>query len=184
MIRKVLVSIAILASVTSAHAGYDSNTEHKGWIGGLFGLNIPDLDGTSARAGYGFTAGAKMGSEIGLGGYYITSSKEEDAGNFDYSLYGVEVTYQFEGEASGVYLGGRVGLSSLDSGNFNFNPYHWGALVGYNHFIAPNISLGGEGTFFSVAKDTDTATVGNIAVNNTAKAFHIIAVMATAKFWF
>lgn len=168
--------------VSTAHA---QNTDANGWVGGIFGLHIPDAEDTSARAAFGVTGGAKLGSEWGFGGYYLNSAKEETvngvATDFDYSMYGVEGAYHFEGEAAGVYLGLRLGMTNLDVGTLDSRPMHWGLLAGYNHWLMDNFSLGGEATFFNVASSDDTLTNG--AVQNI-DGFNVIAFQATAKFWF
>jgi hypothetical protein len=192
MIRNFFVALVLVFSTVYSTAAFaegaqDAIFDAKGWVGGLFGLQVPTYDDVDSRTAWGLTAGAKMGSEIGLGAYYISAPGEASLGGagakFNYSLIGIELTYQFEGEASGMYLGGRLGLTNLETqvaGITNdFNPYHWGALVGYNHYLARTISIGGEGTFFSVPKDSDSS--GTAA---TSKAFEIIALMASLKFWF
>jgi hypothetical protein len=188
MIRKFILTVVLLFSTSAfAEGAQDAIFDSKGWIGGLFGLQVPTYDDVDSRTAWGLTAGAKLGSEIGMGAYYISAPGDATlggaGGKFNYSLIGIELTYQFEGEASGMYFGGRLGLTNLETevaGVTNdFNPYHWGALVGYNHYLARTISIGGEGTFFSVPKDTDGS--GTVA---TSKAFEIIALMASLKFWF
>ncbi len=192
MVRSFFLTVALMFSTmitttafgqTAADAVFDS----KGWVGGLFGLHVPTYDDVDSRTAWGITAGAKMGSEIGLGAYYLSAPGDASlggaGGEFNYSLVGIELTYQFEGEASGMYFGGRLGLTSLETSvatvTNDFNPYHWGALVGYNHFLARTISIGGEGTFFSVPKDSDAS-----GVPAQSKAFEIISLMASMKFWF
>src|SRR4051812_46930095 len=143
MIRNALFALALIVS-TSAFAA-EANTDAKGWVGGLFGIQVPSYDDVDSRAAWGVTAGAKLGSEYGLGAYYIEGKGDGLGGSFDYGLMGIELTYQFEGEAAGVYLGGRMGLTKLKAtvgaASNDFNPYHWGLLAGINHFISPNLSF-------------------------------------------
>lgn len=184
MLRKSALSLFALlcfAFVPAQAAGIDS----AGYVGGTFGLNIPDYEDTSARAAFGIVGGAKLGTELGLGGYFLSSNKEETINgartDFNYSMYGIEGAYHFEGEAAGVYLGLRLGLTNVDTGVADFAPYHWALLAGYNHWLMDNFSLGGEASFTSVAKDEDTLASGATA---SLDAFNIIGFMATAKFWF
>lgn len=169
--------IAIVAmSTSSAHAA-----DPTAWVGGIFGLAVPNADDTTSRAIYGLTGGAKIGSELGVGVYYLTSQKDEDLtggvkGKFDFDLYGVELAYHFEGEAKGVYLGGRLGTSKVrvgtPLGNVSTSPFHWGLVAGYNHMIGDHFSIGGEANFMSVAE------ADNI------KSFNTLNFLATGKLWF
>ncbi|MEK7357440.1 MAG: outer membrane beta-barrel protein [Bdellovibrionota bacterium] len=153
-----------------------AKAEQAGWVGGLFGLSIPNADQTTSRGAFGITGGAKLGSEWGIGGYYLTSHKDETGGKFGYDLYGIEFAYHFEGEAAGVYLGGRVGTSKITSGAITTSPTNYGAVAGFNHFLSDHVSLGGELNFFSVPESTSTAT--------TVKGFTMLNFLAAAKFWF
>lgn len=181
--RRLLVGLSFLALAPVAHA------EPQAWVGGLLGLSIPNADDTSARPIYGITGGAKLGSEYGIGAYYLTSQKEEDVAgaksSFDVDLYGVEVAYHFEGEAKGVYLGGRLGTSKVRvgaSGNtHSTSPFHWGLVAGYNHMLGENFSLGGEANVMSVASSKYTSTLG---LERTIDGFTMLNFMATAKLWF
>lgn len=146
------------------------------WVGALFGLSVPNASNTSSRTTYGLTGGAKVGSELGVGGYYLTSHKDEDVAGtkvpFDYDLYGVEGAYHFEGEAKGVYLGGRLGVSKVKAGTVDGSPMNFGAMAGYNYFLGDHFSLGGEVNFMSVEK------AGSI------NGFTMLNFLASAKAWF
>ncbi len=179
--------LALTITATSSFAADDQ----KGWVGAGLGLSIPNQDNTSTRGIYGITAGAKLGSEIGLGGYYFASSKAESSNgvsfDFNYSLIGAELTYQFEGEAKGVYFGGRLGISrvenkpSTSTTTYSASPFHYGAVVGYNHFINSNFSLGGDASYMMV--DHSTATVAGVQTD-VNKSFGMINLMFAGKFWF
>ena len=157
-----------------------SSSDPSGWVGALGGMTIPNADNTTSRLAFGITGGAKLGSEWGVGGYYLTSSKDESVGKFGYDLYGVEVSYFFEGEAAGVYLGGRLGTSKLTAGiagtDTTTSPMNWGAVAGVNKFLGDNFSLGGEVNFFSIPESTSNAV--------TLKGFTMLNFLASAKFWF
>ena len=103
------------AFAPSAQAAGDSS----GWIGANVGMSVPNSEGTTARPIMGVNGGAMLGTEFGLGAYYLTSSKDETVngvtGTFTYSFYGVDFTYHFEGEAAGAYFGGRLGMSRVSS---------------------------------------------------------------------
>lgn len=161
-----------------------AKADPAGWVGGLFGLSIPNANNTTSRGAFGITGGAKLGSEWGIGGYYLTSSKDETGGKFGYDLYGVEFAYHFEGEAAGVYLGGRVGTSKLTSSaagtDFTTSPLNYGAVAGFNHFLGERVSLGGELNFFSIPESS--TTVG--ATTSTIAGFTMLNFLASAKFWF
>lgn len=167
--------------VSSRAEGIDAN----GWVGALGGLHVPDAEDTSSRLAYGVTAGAKLGTEWGFGGYYLTSSKEEDVNglkvDFDYSMIGAEVAYHFEGEAAGVYLGGRIGMTTLDVGTSDAKPMHLGLMAGYNHWLNDYFSIGGEAAFLNVASSDDM--IGG-AMADVREGFNILSFMASAKLWF
>lgn len=180
------VGLLTLGVVSSAHAASDPSV----WVGGALGMSVPNASNTTARPLYGITAGAKVGSEFGVGAYYLTSTKDETSGTvtvpFAYDLYGVEGAYYFEGEAKGVYLGGRLGMSRVSSKNplsgttYAINPMHWGLMAGYNYMIGDHFSLGGEAGYMSIAS-------GNTTVGGTAysiDAFSTLNFLLTAKFWF
>lgn len=161
---------ATLAVAPVAHAEEDPN----GWVGGLLGLTVPNADETSSRSMWGLTAGAKLGSEWGLGAYYLTSHKDEGTpiGDFNFDLYGVQCGYHFEGEARGVFLAGRVGTSKLTSGVTDISPMNLGAVAGYDFFLGDHFSLGGEASFM------------NISGSDGIESFTILSFMGAAKFWF
>ncbi len=175
------------ARTAFAAGGIDS----KGFVGGLFGLHIPDADDTSARPAFGITGGAKLGTEFAIAGYYMSSSKEEEndlgiTGDFNYTMYGVEGSYHFEGEAAGVYVGGRLGMTDVKVGTIingakiSFAPTHLGIVGGYNHWLAENMSLGGEVAYYSVGESDKTY----LASKRTLEGFNILSFMASAKLWF
>lgn len=179
------LSLALLVFLVAqngqcAAAGLEANA----YVGGLLGLHVPDAEDTSARGAFGIVGGAKLGSEYAIGGYYFSSTKNEETGTggeqkFAYTMYGVEGAYHFEGEALGAYFGARLGLTQMDVGLADFSPYHVAALAGYNHWLNDNLSIGGELSFTHVNSDTDV--VGTTKVPSDA--FNIIAFMASVKFW-
>ena len=155
--------------------------EAKGWAGGLLGLSVPSASGTTSRGTYGITAGAKVGSELGVGGYFLTSHKDEDASSvlagskadFGYDMYGVEVSYFFDGEAEGVYLGGRIGTTKVKApGYVDGTAANYGAVAGFNQFLGDHFSIGGEVSFFSVDKA------------NAINGFTMLNFLGSAKLWF
>jgi hypothetical protein len=180
-----VLAAAVSTMLMSVSAGAAS-TDPSGWVGGLFGLSVPNYDSTTARTAYGVTAGAKIGSDFGVGGYFISSANNETiAGQskaFNYDFYGVEGALHFEGEAKGVYLGGRLGTSKVKLGDLTTSPFHWGLVAGYNHMLTNNLSLGGEGSFMSVSESS--GTVEGIAATQTIKAFTTLGFLASVKLWF
>lgn len=171
---------ALILLATSSQAWGQS-----AWVGGLFGLSIPNAENTTSRGTYGITGGAKIGSELGAGAYFLTSAKDEARGKFDYELYGVELAYHFEGEANGVYAGARLGTSKVTgsnvaAGTFSTSPMHYGAVVGLNKMLGENFSLGGEAAFFQVASANTTAGLATVSIPS----FTTLNFMATAKLWF
>jgi hypothetical protein len=182
----VIFALTLLTTASRAQA----SEEPHGWVGALGGISIPNADNTTSRVGYGVTAGAKLGSEWGLGAYYLTSKKDESASgvtySFNYDLYGVELAYHFEGEALGAYVGGRVGTSKITAGvgstQISTSPTHYGLVAGYNYFLNDNLSLGGEFSYVSVGSSSSTALGSSTSV--TIDGFSILNFMASVKFWF
>ncbi len=171
MFRSTLVALALgLVTLSSplAQAGVDS----RGWVGGLLGLTVPDANDTSSRGMWGLTAGAKLGSEWGIGAYYLNSSKNEDFGKFDLNLYGVQFGYHFEGEANGVFIAGRIGTSKIDRNGADLSPTNLGVVAGYDYMLGEHFSLGGEASFMSVGKD------------NGFDSFTLLSFLGAAKLWF
>ncbi len=160
--------------------------EPSAWVGGLFGLSVPNASNTNSRGMYGITGGAKLGSEYGIGAYYLTSSKDEDTATgksaFNYDLYGAEFTYQFEGEAAGVYLGGRIGTSKVKSGIVTTSPMNYGAVAGFNRMLGESFSIGGELSWMSVASSSGTGS--GQTTSTPIDAFSMINFLATLKLWF
>jgi hypothetical protein len=165
--------------------------DEKGWIGGLFGVSAPTRSDATSRAIYGLTAGAKLGTELGLGVYYLTSPKDENVqgqtigNNFDF--YGIEGAYHFEGEAKGAYIGARIGITNVKikpsnalTPSVSTTPVHWGPTVGYNYWLNRNFSLGGDVSYLLVSESSEF--VGG--ANATIPAFNALNIGATAKFWF
>lgn len=179
----VLVAVSIAGNGTANAA---AEGEQALWIGGAGGLLVPNKSGTSARTQLGITAGAKIGTELGFGGYYFTSKKDEagTVGSFDLDFYGVEGTYHFEGEAKGAYFGVRLGITKMDFGvspnQVTASPFHAGAIAGYNHWITDFLSVGGDLSFYSVSKGEATSLPG---VTVTVDSFSALSFLATLKFW-
>lgn len=146
----------------------------KGWVGALGGISVPNQNDASARPMVGITGGAKVGSEFGVGGYYLTASKDEGGtvGTISYDLFGVELAYHFEGEANGVYLGGRLGTGKAKAGAASASPLNYGAVAGYNGFLNDHLSLGGEVNFFSLPETGDV------------DGFTMLNFLGSVKFWF
>jgi hypothetical protein len=168
------ILVAALTASFLAPARAMAEGDQKGWIGAVGGLTVPAQDDSSTRPMLGITGGAKIGSEMGVGGYFFTSSKDEGAPlkTFSYDLFGVEFGYHFEGEARGVYLAARVGTSKVKAAGVSASPMNYGAVAGYNYFLNEQVSVGGEVNFFSVtgANDIDGFTMLNF--------------LGSAKFWF
>lgn len=178
------LAAACLSCLLALPAGAETGSQSL-WAGAGIGLMVPNKSGTTARPQWGITAGAKLGTEYGLGAYYLTSKKDEGGsiGAFDLDLYGVEASYHFEGEAKGAYFGARLGIAKMDVGTgltkVSVSPFHLGAIGGYNAFINDKFSLGGEVGFYSVSKGE--ATTGG--VTTTVDSFSALSFLATAKFW-
>lgn len=168
MVGKFVLSLALLSLPAV------SNAEPKGWIGALGGLSVPNQSDSTSRLMFGITGGAKLGTEFGVGGYFLSASKDEGGslGTFTYEMYGVEFAYHFEGEANGVYVGGRLGTSKVKAGGISASPLNYGAVAGYNHFLGENFSLGGEVNFFSIPTE------------NNVRGFTMLNFLGSAKFWF
>lgn len=173
--------VAVLASVgTSTQAAED----HAGNIGASYGISVPDYSGTTSRSILGLQGTAKLGTEWGLGGYYLSSSKSETSnnttGDFGYQLYGVKGTYHFEGEARGVYLGGMIGVSKVHAINYDTSPSHYGVLAGYDKMLGEMFSVGGEFSYISIGGSSTTYNGASKDVNS----FNTLNFSVGVKFWF
>lgn len=161
-----------------------ANAQAKGYLGGFLGMSIPDYDDTSARPMFGLLGGARLDGEWGLGGFYLSSSQEEDVNgtkfDFNYQIYGFDGTFHLEGVADGAYVGARLGFAKLEVGSVSVSPMAWGLHFGYDHFFTENFSAGVEAGFMSVEGDSDT--VGTTTV--TTDGFTLLNFAATGKFWF
>ncbi len=152
----------------------------KGYVGVLGGMSVPDADDTSSRPVFGIIGGARLDGEFGLGGYFLSSSKEESNGaadfDFNYDLYGIEGSFHFEGVAEGAFVAVRAGISKVKLGNTNYSPMSYGILFGYDHFLAENFSLGLEAGWMRVEgeKKTGAADLDSFSALNFA---------AALKFW-
>ncbi len=185
---RVAFAVATIAAVvgfsTGALAAADG--EKALWVGGAGGIMVPNKSATNPRTQYGVTAGAKIGTELGLGGYYFSAAKDEGGtqGKFDINMYGIEGTYHFEGEAKGAYFGLRLGISKIDSGSspnlVSVSPFHFGGVAGYNHWLTDNLSIGGDLSFYSFFKG-ETTTSGGTTV--PVDSFSALSFLATVKFW-
>lgn len=160
--------------------------EHELWVGAAAGLAVPNKSSTTPRAQYGATLGAKIGTEFAVGAYYLTARKDEGGalGSFNFDLYGVEGTYHFEGEAKGAYFGLRMGISKVEVGTgttaLSVSPFHWGPVVGYNHMLGENLSLGADVAYYSISKGDGTTTGGaTVSVDG----FSTLSFLATLKLW-
>lgn len=167
--------LALLIPATPATA------QAKGYVGATAGLSVPNYEDSSSRLAYGFVGGARLDGELGFGAYYLTSSKEEDVNgldvDFNYSLFGIEGSFHFEGVADGAFIGLRIGTTKLDIGKvFNSSPTHYGLVFGYDRFLNDNFSLGVEGSWMSVNSSKDN--------NSEAEGFQALNFNCAAKFWF
>jgi hypothetical protein len=175
--------VAVLVST-----GAPALAEPTAWVGAMAGLSVPNYENSTSRQIIGISGGAKVGSEFGVGAYFLSSAKNEEMTGvgtstaFNYDLYGIELSYHFEGEANGVYLGGRIGTSKLKFDNLTTSPMHYGPVGGYNHLLGRNLSLGGELSWISIAKSSGTP-VGS-ATAQSISAFNMLNFMVTAKLWF
>ena len=179
------VAAVLFVSFFSTLASAAAEGEQALWVGGAAGVIVPTKSSTTARTAFGVTAGAKIGTEMGLGAYYFTSPKDEGGtvGKFDLNFYGVEGTYHFEGEAKGAHFGVRLGITKIDlgigTGMISVSPFHVGAVGGYNHFITDSFSVGGDVSAYSVSKGD--ATVSGVIVS--VESFSALSFLATLKFW-
>ncbi len=178
----VLAAMLLMSPVANAAA----EGEKALWVGGAGGFFVPNENRASGREQYGATVGAKIGTEMGLGAYYLTSKKDEGGtlGRFNLDFYGVEGSYHFEGEAKGAYFGLRLGITKIDFGvtgaQVSASPFHAGLFAGYNHWLAESVSVGADVSFYSVSKGEATALNGaTVSVDS----FSALSFLATLKFW-
>ena len=156
--------------------------DYAGNIGAQFGLSVPDYTGTTSRTIIGAEGTAKLGSEWGVGAYYLSSSKTESNNvDFNYQFYGVRGTYHFEGDARGAYFGAMVGISKVHLGLVDTSPTNIGALAGYDKMLGSLVSLGGELSYINVGSSSATTTNNvNVAVNG----FNTLNFLVALKLWF
>ncbi len=180
LILALALMIAATLEATKAHAAED----YAGNIGVSYGLSVPDYSGTTSRSIIGFQGTAKLGSEWGLGGYYMTSSKSETinsvTSDFNYQLYGVKGTYHFEGDARGVYFGALVGISKVKAGSIDTSPTHYGLLAGYDKMLGDMFSIGGEFNYIVVGSGSTTYNNASYTVDS----FNTLNFAMTGKLWF
>jgi hypothetical protein len=167
MIRTLLALATVVFISTPVFA---ADIPHA-WVGGLFGLAVPNYDNTSSRGMFGVTLGAKLGDNLGIGAYYLSSAKDENAGRFNYDLFGVQLSYHFDGDATGAWFGGRVGTSKIDVGQ-TYSPMNIGAVAGYDYMLTDHLSLGGEVNWMSISESAPL------------KSFSTLDFLAALKLWF
>jgi hypothetical protein len=170
-IRQLMIVALATVTLGSSVNAKASEIPHA-WVGGLFGLSVPNADNSSSRGMFGITGGAKIGDNLGVGGYSLSSQKDETFGKFNYDLFGVQVSYHFDGDATGAWFGGRIGTTKVDSGALNFSPMNIGAVAGYDYLLAQHISLGGEVSWMSISE------------SSPLKSFSTLNFLAALKFWF
>ncbi len=179
---KKLILVAALA-LTFTHQAKAAE-DYAGNVGASYGISVPDYSGTTSRSLLGFQGTAKLGSEWGLGGYYLSSSKSESnngiTGDFGYQLYGVKGTYHFEGEARGVYFGALVGISKVHRFDVDVSPSHYGVLAGYDKMLGEMFSIGGEFEYIAVGGSSTTLNNTSVTVNS----FNTLNFSVGVKFWF
>ena len=171
MIR-ILTAIALATLTTLASTAAFAAEPSHAWVGGLFGLSVPNYDQTTSRGMFGITAGAKLGDNLGVGAYYLSSAKDENGTKFNYDLYGVQLSYHFDGEANGAWFGGRVGTSKINVGSSSYSPLNIGAVGGYDYMFTDHLSLGGEVNWMSISE------------SQPLKSFSTLNFLAALKIWF
>jgi hypothetical protein len=178
--------LSVVFAFSEAQAATRSDSTSGMSFGAMGGMIVPNKSGTAARPGFGVRVGAQLGTEFGIGGYYLSSKKDEGGtiGNFDVDFFGIEGVYRFEGEAKGGYFGGRLGVSKinvgLSSSQVNLSPYHVGFIGGYDRFLTDFVSIGGELGFYSVGQSEATPSIGSKV---TVDSFTALSFMACLKFW-
>jgi hypothetical protein len=174
IMRLLILSVCLLGFSSPVWA------QARGYLGAQGGISVPDYDDTSSRFAFGFSGGARLDGEFGIGAYYLSSAKEETMDgvdrDFNFQLYGFEGSYHFEGVADGAYLGVRAGISKVKASDVDFSPTNYGALFGYDYFVNPMWSIGLEGSYFHVEGDTKD--------NATLDSFNSLQLLASTKVWF
>ena len=169
--KRILFGLLVVALSGAYSASALAADLPHAWIGGLFGLAVPNANNTTSRGMYGLTVGAKLGDNLGVGAYYNTSNKDETAGRFNYDLYGVQLSFHFDGDAVGSWFGGRIGTSKVDTGTI-YSPMNYGLVAGYDYLFAPHVSLGGELNWMSISSS------GNL------NSFSTLDFLLALKLWF
>lgn len=187
VIRILFAAVSLVAALSSVESA-DAAEDKAAWVGVNGGISVPNYDNTTSRTILGINGGAKIGTELGVGAYYLTSKKEESVAGasvaFDYDLYGVMGGYFFEGEARGVHLGVMLGMSKVASKvgaySVSTSPMHWGLVAGYDYMIADRFSIGGSVNYISIANSSASYTGGTWNQNG----FSTLNFLGAVKVWF
>lgn len=183
-------ALVILSSSLAWAASKDPfAVEHQAYFGALGGVSVPDAQYTTSRSAFGFTAGAKLSDEYGLGFFYLNSRKDEVGQNpgvsfgFEYGIYGVEANYYFDGSAAGAHFGARVGTAKVTKGevtgrDYSSSPFVYGLQGGYDHMLGNHFSLGGEFNAMFVQGGPQDSVTGTVV-----GPFATLNFLLAAKFW-
>ncbi len=177
-----MIRFVVLVSAIAVFCGFaaPAMAQAKAYVGGGIGMSVPNADDTSARPIMGIFGGARLDGEIGIGGFYYTSSKDETIAGvdtkFNYDLYGLEGSWHFEGIADGAFVAARLGLAKVKAFGLNYSPMTWGIAAGYDYFINEHFSLGAEGGFMSVMNENKST--------RDLDGFLTLNFLVAGKFWF
>lgn len=179
-LRKVLL-LAVFVVVVNGLITPSASAQAKGYLGVVAGMSVPNYEDTTARPAHGLLGGMRLDGELGIGAYYLGSSKVENMSGidtrFNYSLYGIEGSFHFEGVADGAFLGVRVGTTKLSVGSdINTSPTHFGLVFGFDKFLSDNFSVGVEGSWISV----ESSSRQSVELKN----FTLLDFNAAVKMWF
>jgi len=191
-ITRFLLSLGAALCVVGAADLAHADADKVAWVGGDYGLSVPNESNTTSRGVFGINGGAKIGSEFGVGAYYLSSHKDESVNGvtqpWNYDLYGVMAGYFFEGEANGVYLGVMLGTSKVGSSvggiSYQTSPFHYGFVAGYDYLIGEHFSLGGNLNYISVASSSATVALPSGSITQSTDPFGMLNFLVSAKIWF
>ena len=151
------------------------------YLGGLLGLSFINND-VGTKIPVGIDLGYKLHDfPVSVGPFYVYTSlgtqdlqasrtapvTKIDRGGI--SFWGAEVNSFLSGGLEGLHIGGKVGIGRQStSGTDTKSQFAIGPSIGYDRFVAPAITVGGELGYMLMTSDP---------------ALNFLNVLATAKLW-
>lgn len=168
------------------------------YVGGMIGYALPNggTNGkeTTGRLGWGFDAGYKFVPEFGLGAYLMSNSgsaidaqgKSIADTSYGVTSYGVEPTYY---GPYGLYIGGRVGLSSKSASkgktlDVSSTAFSFGPRLGVDFELVRGLTLGVDASYLWVNSSEAELEVNGIKSKVELDGIQVFSTVATVKYHF